>query len=47
MSDFVFRMSPNVIMGSYTTSRLAQLCREWGTRYLVIMDPMLSEVNVI
>lgn len=46
MSDFVFRMSPNVILGSYTTSRLAQLCREWGTRYLVIMDPILQEVKL-
>jgi len=46
MSDFVFRMSPNVILGSYTTSRLAQLVREWGTRYLVIMDPILQEVNL-
>lgn len=46
MADFVFRMSPNIILGSYTTSRLAQLVREWGTRYLVIMDPILSEVNL-
>ena len=45
MADFVFRMSPNVILGSYTTTRLGQLVREWGTRYLVIMDPILSEVN--
>ncbi len=46
MADFVFRMSPNVILGSYTTTRLGQLAREWGTRYLVIMDPILSEVNL-
>lgn len=46
MADFVFRMSPNVILGSYTTTRLGQLVREWGTRYLVIMDPILSEVNL-
>lgn len=46
MADFVFRMSPNVILGSYTTSRLGQLARDWGTRFLVVMDTILSEVGV-
>lgn len=46
MSDFIFRMSPNVILGSYSLSRLGQLVLEWGTRYLVIMDPIITDLNL-
>ena len=46
MADFVFRMSPNVILGSYTTSRLGQLAHDWGSRFLVVVDPILNEVGV-
>jgi alcohol dehydrogenase class IV len=43
MSDFVFRISPNIILGPYTISRLGQQVQEWGTRFMVIVDPILNE----
>lgn len=46
MSDFVFRINPNIILGSYSLSRLGQLALEWGTRFIVIMDPILKEVKI-
>ena len=46
MSDFVFRINPNIILGSYSLSRLGQLVLEWGTRFIVIMDPILKEVKL-
>ena len=46
MSDFVFRITPNIILGSYTLSRLGQLVQEWGTRFMVIIDPVLNEMKV-
>lgn len=46
MSDFIFRMSPNIILGSYSLSRLGQMALEYGTRYLVIMDPILNDLNL-
>ena len=46
MSDFIFRMSPNIILGSYSLSRLGQMALEYGTRYLVIMDPILTDLNL-
>lgn len=46
MADFVFRINPNIIMGSYTVSRLGQQVREWGTRFMVIIDPFLNEEKV-
>ena len=46
MGDFTFRISPNIILGSYTASRLGQFAEEYGSRYMVIVDPLLKEVNL-
>lgn len=46
MSDFIFRISPNIILGSYSVSRLGQQVLEWGSRFIVIMDPLLKEVKL-
>ncbi len=46
MSDFIFRISPNIVLGPYTVSRLGQQVHEWGTRFMVIIDPFLNEVKL-
>ena len=46
MSDFIFRITPNIVLGSYTISRLGQQVTEWGTRFMVIMDPILTEMKI-
>ncbi len=46
MADFVFRINPNIIIGSYTVSRLGNQVREWGNRFFVIMDPILKELKL-
>ncbi len=45
MADFIFRVSPNIILGSYTVTRLGQFASEYGKKYIVILDPMLKEVG--
>lgn len=45
MSDFIFRIQPNIVLGSYTTSRLGQFARDYGSRFMVILDPILKEVG--
>lgn len=45
MSDLIFRISPNVVLGSYTLTRLGQFAKEYGNRFVVILDPILKEVN--
>lgn len=47
MADFVFRISPNVILGPYTLARLGQIASAWGTHYMLIADPILKEFNLI
>lgn len=46
MADFTFRISPNIILGSYTASRLGQFAADYGSRFMVILDPLLKEVNL-
>lgn len=45
MADFIFRVSPNIVLGEYTSSRLAEYTKE-GERYIIVMDPVLADVNV-
>jgi alcohol dehydrogenase len=47
MADFVFKISPNVILGPYTVARLGQIASAWGTNYMLIADPILKEFNLI
>lgn len=46
MSDFVFRINPNIMLGPYTVSRLGQQVKEWGSRFMVIIDPFLNEAKI-
>ena len=45
MADFTFRISPNIILGSYTTSRLGEFALQYGKRFMLILDPILKEVK--
>lgn len=45
MADFIFRVSPNIVLGEYTSSRLADYTKE-GVRYIVVMDPVLKDAGV-
>lgn len=46
MADFNFKISPNITLGSYAIGRLGQFVREWGARYMVIIDPMLQDTGL-
>lgn len=43
MSDFTFRISPNIVLGSYTTTRLGSFASEYGSKYILVVDPILKE----
>ena len=30
MADFIFKISPNIILGSYIATRLGQHASDWG-----------------
>lgn len=36
-----------MILGSYSVARIGQLVKEWGNRYMLIIDPVLEEFGLI
>ncbi|MDE6719623.1 MAG: iron-containing alcohol dehydrogenase, partial [Treponemataceae bacterium] len=46
MADFFFRVSPNIVLGSYTVSRLGYYASEMGTKFMVVLDPILRDVGL-
>jgi len=47
MADFVFKISPNVILGPYTMARIGQVAATWGTNYMLLADPILKEFGLV
>ncbi|MBQ9205541.1 MAG: iron-containing alcohol dehydrogenase [Treponema sp.] len=43
MADFSFKVSPNILLGSYTASRVGQTISNIGSKFMVILDPILRE----
>ena len=46
MADFIFKISPNIVLGSYTITRIGQYAQEYGSKFMLIIDPMLKEVGI-
>ncbi len=46
MPDFIFKLSSNIVLGSYSSSQLGQYAKEWGSRFMLIMDPVLTEFGI-
>ena len=46
MTDFIFKISPNIMLGPYTVTRIAQQIKTWGSRFMIVLDPILKEVNL-
>jgi len=47
MADFVFKISPNVILGPHSLARLGQTASAWGTNYMLLVDPFLKEFDLV
>lgn len=46
MADFIFRVSPNVVIAPYSASRLGQFACEFGKRFMLVLDPVLRAVGI-
>lgn len=46
MADLDFKISQNVILGSYTINRLPQNVDSFGSRFVVIMDAPLKDAGI-
>lgn len=43
MADFSFKVSPNILLGSYASSRIGQTISSYGSKFMLILDPILRE----
>ena len=43
MADFSFKVSPNIVLGSYAASRIGQTLTSLGSKFMLISDPILRE----
>ncbi len=46
MADLIFKISPDIILGSYTLTRLGQYSKNLGSKFMIIMDPILKDFNL-
>jgi len=46
MSDFIFRIQPNIVLGSYAVSRLGEFAGSVGTKFMLVLDPILRQVGL-
>ncbi|MBQ0051126.1 MAG: iron-containing alcohol dehydrogenase [Treponema sp.] len=46
MADFSFKVSPNIVLGTYATSRIGASVLKWGARFMLIVDPILKETGI-
>lgn len=47
MADLSFKVSPNIVLGSYSASRIGQAVIKTGTRFMLISDPILRETGTL
>ena len=46
MADFSFKISPNILLGSYAASRIGQTVSSYGSKFMLILDPILRENGI-
>lgn len=47
MADFSFKVSPNILLGSYVSSRIGQSVSSYGSKFMLIADPILRENGIV
>ncbi|MCR5763245.1 MAG: iron-containing alcohol dehydrogenase [Treponema sp.] len=47
MSDFTLKIPQNIILGSYTATRIGEYIKPWGNKFMLILDPTLRQVSTI
>ncbi|MCR5699429.1 MAG: iron-containing alcohol dehydrogenase [Treponemataceae bacterium] len=46
MADFIFKISPNIMLGTYLSSRLGQYAKDYANRFMVIIDSALQKTDI-
>lgn len=46
VSDLTLKISPNIVLGTYAVSRLGQFVKDYGEKFMLILDPLLKETGI-
>ncbi|AGT43003.1 iron-containing alcohol dehydrogenase [Treponema pedis] len=47
MADFVFRLSPNIILGNYSLARIGEEAVKFGNNFMFVADPFFEDLGLI
>ena len=47
MADFVFKLSPNVILGNYSLARIGEETAQFGDNFMLMADPFFTEQGIV
>ncbi len=47
MADFVFKLSPNIILGNYSLARIGEEAAKLGNNFMFIIDPFFEDMGLI
>ena len=47
MTDFIFRIQPNIMLGTHIISRVGQSILDYGSKFMLLCDPVLRDVDLI
>ena len=46
MSNFTFKLSSNIILGSYSIAKIGSEAAQFGKKFLFVVDPLLHETGI-
>ena len=45
MADFSFQISQKIVLSSYGVLRIGEFVKDWGQKFMVVMDPVLTQMD--
>ena len=46
MSNFTFKLSSNIILGSYSIEKIGAEAVQFGKKFLFVVDPLMHETGI-
>jgi len=47
MADFIFKIQPNIILSSYISNNIGTYAKEYGERYVLLVDPIVNQMGIL
>lgn len=47
MADFIFKLSPNIILGNYSLARIGEEAIKFGSNFMFVVDPFFKNTDIV